>query len=128
MWASAAITLARELYPWLTTDAASDAFLTSWYGHAEEIAGDAYFGDAVIQARAHLLAHAACIVDPTGALSGYASGPVQSIRSGARARAYATVQTTSYVSLQDAELARTPAGRAYLMLRDSRAARIGAVY
>lgn len=125
---TAAIALCRELWPAVTTAAASDAFLTAWYDDVQGMAGEVYFGTDTLLARAHLLAHQAYRVDPAGLLGGGSGvGPVQSVTTSRRSVSYGTAAGVQSATLGDADLATTKPGLAYLRLRERRPSRLPTV-
>lgn len=125
---TAAIALCRELWPAVTTAAASDAFLTAWYDDVAGIAGEVYFGSDTLLARAHLLAHEAYRVDPNDVLGGGGvAGPVQSVTTSRRSVSYAVSAGVQNVTLADADLATTKPGLAYLRLRARKLSRLPTV-
>lgn len=117
------ISLARGLYPALTTGAAPDAFFEAWIPWARAHAGS-NFGAYQTHALAHLIAHIAYRVDPEGLLGsgGTSPGPVTSISTGALSASFGTVSgaAAGLYSASDAELSTTRAGMAYLALRATR--------
>lgn len=118
MSAQPAIALMRELYPLLDSNAASDAFLTTWYRQASAIAGDVYFGSETTLARAHLLAHIAIKLDPAGLLADTALGygVIKNIGTGKLSVGFGG-PGVSPIPYSDDDLYSTVPGRAYLMLR-----------
>lgn len=107
----------RSLYPALDEDAAPDALLAAWYPQVLALAGTDWHDPETQLARAHLLAHVAISMDITGVL-GSLRADVSSVRTGRRAVSYGQ-QVTRAVTLDDAGLMQTIAGRAYLALRDA---------
>jgi len=111
------IASARAFWPALTTDAASDVFLTTWLSWARTQQGAAQWGDLYDQGLAHLLAHIAYHMDPNDELSGgTVGGPIRSI---------ATLQMSLSVDSSIADGSDTPTrmaaatkpGGVWLMLR-----------
>lgn len=62
---SGLIALCRALWPQVTVDAASDAYLTAWLPQAKQLTGT-QFRASRDMAMAHLLAHYAVRGDPSG--------------------------------------------------------------
>jgi hypothetical protein len=73
------ISLCRALYPAVTTDAASDAYLSAWLPWARSLTGAISWGADYDRGVAMLLAHRAYVGDPAGLLGGAPAGPLRSL-------------------------------------------------
>lgn len=120
------LALARSLWPAMTTAAVSDAFLTSYLPGVRSMVAAVRWGTLYDTACAHLLAHFAYRVDPTGTLNGVGAsspGGVTSRSTGALSVSYGSgTGGATGLAAADAFLASTAPGQAYLMLRDTRGA------
>jgi hypothetical protein len=115
----AAIDLARSLYP-LTS--VPDPVLTAWGVWAMRLAG-AGFGPDRVQAIAHLLGHAGEMwATQTAAGGASVGGVVTSVSTLSQSRslgAWSGAGAWTPGTAEEASLAQTTAGRAYLSLRDA---------
>jgi len=110
------ISQVRALYPDLTEDVVSDAFLTAWMGWAKAQAGTDFKADQAL-ATSLLLAHAAykwLFSKDAGGIG----GNVTSISTGQISASFAT---NGFSVGGDNDYASTIAGSAYLQLRASKA-------
>lgn len=121
--AAQVIARARVLWPALTVTAAPDALLTAWYDWARAIDEGSIDWTTYLDRLAHLVAHCAYKVDPTGALGGggASGGAATSVRTGALSVSFdAGGKVIPSHSPTTAWLASTAPGAAYLAIRDSR--------
>ena len=107
----------RVRYPAITTTVASDAYLESWAGWAEQIAHPSPWGARWGDAMVLLLAHRV-LADSPSSPTGPTSGPLRSLSTHRMSASWGASPVEALTtSLSDAELSTTTAGRAYLALR-----------
>lgn len=114
---AATIALARELYPDVTTVAASDAFLTAWLPWARGLVGLGSWLTQYDTGVAMLLAHQGQRRGTASGGGGGASGPIQSISTLGMSVSYGS--TAGGTSSLDLVLSSTRAGSDWLSLRGS---------
>ncbi len=112
------IALMRQLWPQVTTAAASDAWCEAWIPNIRSFAGT-NFGTYQTYAFAHLLAHFAYRVDQNGILGsgGAGIGAVMSLGTGKLSASFGAGMEGLIVGMTDAEFGTTRPGCAYLALR-----------
>ena len=114
------ITFARQLWPDLTEDAASDAFLLAWLPQQRRHVSEAAFGEEYDIAVAHLLAHAAYRLNPgkkLGTPGAAFSGSVTAKRSGKVGANFS--DASAGVRFTDKNLATTAPGMMFMEIRDN---------
>lgn len=123
-----AIAMARALWPAVTVDAASDAFLTVWLRQVRVEVDEVVFGVDEDIALGHLLAHHAYRVNPADILPAQFSvtaGEAASVNEGGAS--IGATPNTNQLTQAGRDYSTTPPGRAYLALhgQKTRASRLG---
>lgn len=114
---AATIQLSRDLYPKLTTAAASDAYLTTWLPWARGFVGVSEWGSKYDTGVAMMLAHRAYGDDPAELLgTGGAAGPVSSITTLGMSASFGSNVTADAGQLE-LDLATTKPGRDFMAVR-----------